>query len=346
MDQIQFLTNFKPEGLGNSGLTNMGNTCYMNAAFQVCSHTLPLTRYFSTGKFMEDINPEKEEFQLCKEYIRVLMALWEDNCMVRPVSFMKTLQKFHNAYTGFRQHDSHELLTRLIDVLHLAVSYRADISYTGEPASEYDKMKIDSLKVWRDHFKEEYSFIVDLFYGQFNSSMVCKLCDHIYHSYDPFCSLSLPINKNTKNIYDCFDEFTTPEILDKDNMWRCDKCQEKSQATKKISIWKAPKILILSFKRFDYMNNKNNALVDYPIKGLNINKYVFNGNNAVYDLYGVVCHSGSANMGHYVSFTHNADGNWYYFNDESVTKMDETKLVTQNAYVLLYRRRDVDFFNV
>lgn len=342
-NQNFFPKNFKTNGKGLSGILNLGNTCFMNSGLQCLSHTIPLTRYFLTGDFLEDINPEKEEFQLCKEYIRVLLGMWEDNCVISPVSFRKHLGKFHNAYTGFRQHDSHELLTRLIDVLHISCSYRAEITYTGKPLNEYDQMKIDALKVWSNHFKDQYSNIIDLFYGQFNSSMICNLCDHIYHSYDPFCSISLPVSKETSNIYQCLDIFTGKEVLDEDNKWRCDKCQELSQATKKIIIWKAPKILILTFKRFDHTNQKNNFFVSYPVKGLNINKYVFNSQESIYDLYAVSVHTGHAQFGHYYSYCQNPDGNWYVFDDQDVNKIDEKKIVDANAYMLLYRRRDVDF---
>jgi ubiquitin C-terminal hydrolase len=343
MDKLNFIKNFKPIGLGNSGIYNLGNTCFMNSAFQCLSHTIPLTKFFLTGKVVEDFNTDKEEAQLCKEYVRVLMAIWEDNCIVKPVSFYKHLGKFHNAYTGFRQHDSHELLVRLIDVLHIAVSYQAEITCSGTPLIESDKMKVEAFKVWAQHFKDQYSFIVDLFYGQFNSSMVCNLCDHIYHSYDPFCSISLPINGNITDIYQSFNEFTSKEILDEKNKWKCDKCNQLNQATKKITIWKSPKILVLSLKRFDHLNRKNSKLVDYPIQGLNLNKYVFNGTKDIYDLYAISCHMGSANMGHYISICKNQDGKWYCFNDENVTQFDESKLVSEHAYMLLYKRRDVSF---
>ena len=354
MNNLKFFPkNFDSKEKGLSGIINLGNTCFMNSGLQCISLTVPLTRYFVTGEFLEDINTETDEFKLCKEYIRVLIGMWEDNCIVSPVSFRKHLETFHNAYTGFRQHDSHELLVRLIDVLHIACSYKAEISYSGEPISDYDNMKIEALKVWANHFKDQYSTIIDLFYGQFNSSMICNLCDHIYHSYDPFCSLSLQVTKTTTTIYDCLDAFSSKEVLDEDNKWRCDKCQQLSQATKKIVIWKTPKILILSFKRFDYMNNKNNIFVDYPVKGLNINKYVFNSNNSIYDLFAVSIHTGSANYGHYTSYGLNTDGNWYKFDDQNVTMLwdkekdqltpVEQKVVTQYAYVLMYRRRDVDF---
>ena len=62
-----------------------------------------------------------------------------------------------------------------------------------------------------------------------------------------------------------------------------------------------------------------------------------------YDLIGVSNHFGNVGFGHYTAYTLNAsDQCWYEFNDSSVTKISDTaKIVAQEAYLLLYRRRDI-----
>jgi len=52
------------------------------------------------------------------------------------------------------------------------------------------------------------------------------------------------------SIDDCFSMFNEEEILDEDNKWYCNKCKEHVQATKKLEIFRAPPILIVSLKRF------------------------------------------------------------------------------------------------
>eukprot|EP01016_Furgasonia_blochmanni_P056109 TRINITY_DN9509_c0_g1_i1.p1 TRINITY_DN9509_c0_g1~~TRINITY_DN9509_c0_g1_i1.p1 ORF type:complete len:502 (-),score=105.55 TRINITY_DN9509_c0_g1_i1:118-1563(-) len=61
----------------------------------------------------------------------------------------------------------------------------------------------------------------------------------------------------------------------------------------------------------------------------------------LYDLYGVILHSGNMGFGHYIAYAYNQEtGGWYCFNDSDVSPIDPTRLVSENAYCLLYRRRD------
>lgn len=62
----------------------------------------------------------------------------------------------------------------------------------------------------------------------------------------------------------------------------------------------------------------------------------------LYDLYGVTNHFGSHFGGHYTAYCKNIDGQWYEYNDSSVSPVsDPRSVVTDAAYVLYYRRRKV-----
>ena len=68
---------------------------------------------------------------------------------------------------------------------------------------------------------------------------------------------------------------------------------------------------------------KKKTLVDYPIEGLDMRKYVQSIKDAtepvLYDLYAVSNHSGGLGGGHYTATCKNPiDGTWNYYNDADV----------------------------
>ncbi len=48
-------------------------------------------------------------------------------------------------------------------------------------------------EAWEDYKKRNDSLIVDTFYGQFKSTLVCPVCSKVSIKFDPFCFLSLPL---------------------------------------------------------------------------------------------------------------------------------------------------------
>lgn len=49
-------------------------------------------------------------------------------------------------------------------------------------------------------------------------------------------------------------------------------------------------------------------------------------------------------MGHYVCYVKNQDKqNWFLYDDESVQEVGEKKVKSKYAYILMYKRRDIDF---
>jgi hypothetical protein len=53
--------------------------------------------------------------------------------------------------------------------------------------------EIASREAWLKHLIRNESVIVDLFHGQYKSTLVCSQCQKISITFDPFMTLSLPI---------------------------------------------------------------------------------------------------------------------------------------------------------
>lgn len=144
-------------------------------------------------------------------------------------------------------------------------------------------------------------------------------------------------------LYDCLDLFSQPEVLGQNDLWYCPKCKEHRQATKKIELWSAPDILTIHLKRFEStrsFSDKIDIVVDFPIEGLDLTKYVSDDDGEhIYDLFAVDNHFGGLGGGHYTAYVKNGK-TWYYFDDSRVTLVnDPREAIKGSAYLLFYRKR-------
>jgi ubiquitin carboxyl-terminal hydrolase 8 len=333
---------------GLSGLVNLGNTCYMNSAIQCLSNTPELTDYFLSKRFVNDFNKEKPTSRLAKEWYKLLNGLHEENCIVSPKSFHRAIVEVSNEsgiYFGFtNQNDVQEFLVFFIDGLHEALCKEVIITISGKVINPIDKMALDAMSEWKRYFKNNYSKIIELFYGQMVSRIFVD--NEVKSSnYSPICFFSLPMpNKSGSQIslIDCFNEFTNPEHLTEDNQWKNDD-GEAFDAVKKIDIWDFPKVLIVCLKRFDNYGRKRNDLINFPVDNLDLTNYCvgYNKYKSHFELIGVCNHAGGAGFGHYYSYCKHKDGNWYEFNDRSVSQINEDRLVSNSAYCLFYRKKNL-----
>lgn len=146
---------------------------------------------------------------------------------------------------------------------------------------------------------------------------------------------------------DCINQFTTIENLGADDPWYCPRCKKHKEATKKFDLWSLPKVLIIHLKRFSYSRfwrDKLDALVDFPVTGLDMSTYVISdsdGQDYVYDLIAVANHYGGLGGGHYTAYGKNRETHqWHYFDDSNVTPASDENVVSKAAYVLFYQRRE------
>uniref|UniRef100_A0A668A8T6 Ubiquitin carboxyl-terminal hydrolase n=1 Tax=Myripristis murdjan TaxID=586833 RepID=A0A668A8T6_9TELE len=104
-----------PPGL--TGLKNIGNTCYMNAALQALSNCPPLTQFFLEcgGLVRTDKKPA-----LCKSYQKLVSDLWHKNrpSYVVPTNLFQGIKAVNPMFRGYSQQDSQEFLRCLMDQLH------------------------------------------------------------------------------------------------------------------------------------------------------------------------------------------------------------------------------------
>ena len=142
---------------------------------------------------------------------------------------------------------------------------------------------------------------------------------------------------------DLLEFFCSDEHLEKGNEWKCGKCKQKVKITKKFSLYYLPKLLIICLKRFRGYS-KIVDHVEFPLENLDMGKYICENapdkDYSKYDLFAVSQHFGGTGGGHYTAICKNIDGNWYNYNDSSVSRASPSNVVTSSAYVLFYRRKN------
>lgn len=218
---------------------------------------------------------------------------------------------------------------------------------------------------WARYTKRERSVISDLFAGQHASRLKCTTCGTTSTTYEAFYSISVEIPRSgTASIDQCLRSYCSEEMLSGDEVWRCPSCRKEREATKQITITRAPRYLVVHFKRFSASRNESARKVRTPISfplegngGLDLGPYMLppptseevaqairdRGVESVkrdcaldesmtapyrYNAYAVMRHIGSTlHSGHYVALVKDSGrGCWREFNDERVTDFDPAAL--------------------
>ena len=336
----------KYKGKGLSGLANLGNTCFINSCMQVLSHTYKLNEILDDVNINNKLNKQVDSF-LIIEWNQLRQMLWKENCTVSPVKWISTIHKIAKVkgailFTEFSQNDSHEFLLFILDCFHNSLKREVDMKIKGNIESEQDKLAVSCYNMIKKLYENEYSEILNLFFG-IHVSQISDTNNHVLsYNPEPFLNIDIPIpEKKSVSIIDCLDEYTNYELLDKENQWFYEKINKKIDAKKYIIFWSFPEIFIVTFKRFKNSLKKDQRLIDFPIENLDLSKYVkgYDKQGYIYDLYGIINHSGNLMGGHYWSYIKNANGNWYTFNDTIVKQMEIHKLISVNAYCLFYKKK-------
>ena len=373
-------------GTTTAGLQNLGNTCYMNSTLQCLAHIAPLSAFFASDSWAEQlVTPtsarQKLVTSLARSYARLLRDL--AGAPGRCVSPMELRRLAGSAlseegmFSGSAQNDAHELLRFFLDALREALNrIRGRAVYRELKEDPRAPDAVLAERYWRSYEERDSSVVGDIFRGQLRSVMTCGSCGYTSRSFEPFEELMLQIGCGAQasgggarfglgaaaaaaaeagalRIEELLEAFVQPERLVGQESWRCERCAAPREATKQISVYKAPLVLILVLKRFAFSRLRR-CKVDTPVSvaprdaaaGLLLAPFMSDSaedrRGAVYDLVGVVNHSGGTGGGHYTADCR-VGRSWMSFNDahsHPTGDVGRASAPRREPYVLFYQRRE------
>jgi ubiquitin C-terminal hydrolase len=145
---------------GVCGLTNLGNTCFMNSALQCLSNIPELTRKILS--FGNEMNAP-----VIGDYSTLIKVMWSGKHIVTtPSSLLLNIRENLPRFSRYRQQDVQEFMNYFLHLIH-------------------------------QEFTSEKTMITDLFYGQIRSSVKCLgECRSIEDNEEPISFLPLPIEND------------------------------------------------------------------------------------------------------------------------------------------------------
>ncbi|KAI1096295.1 hypothetical protein F5B19DRAFT_140898 [Rostrohypoxylon terebratum] len=295
---------------GYSGLRNLSNTCYLNSLFTQLFMNIGFRRFMLEKRVRNPVTHTLlHETQVLFAFLQDSRRRWVEPaaCVGQITTYDETPIDIHN------QMDVDEFYSLLFD------------RWEAQFSLESDKKSLRSI-----------------YGGELVQQVKSKECEHISERIEPFSAIQCDI-KGKAGLEESLQAYVDGEIMEGDNKYKCSECDRHVDAVKRACLKDIPDNLIFHLKRFDFnlrtlTRSKINDYFPFPTK-VNMQPYTIehlsdpsrNSEPDMFELVGVLVHSGTAESGHYYSYirerpTTSSMPSWVEFNDEIVTSWDPAQM--------------------
>lgn len=290
----------------------------------------------------------------------ILLGLWESS----------------PALAGYLQQDSQEFFGALVNALHAHTCTESDVDLGHTPRASANANAAASPSQANKDGRLACACVVHAnLAGVLRSQIECVDCSNRTSVFEAFFDVPLDLSvasETRTTLMACLDAFVTAERLPATSD-PCVSCCAQTERLKTYSVHALPQILTFHLKRFQSGDasrggarelRKSDAIVDFPLRGLDMRAYVsmslcacrrarghvLAANDVeasadaacdcfAYDLLAVVQHTGELGGGHYISFVRCAADAWFRFDDSLLSRVSEDTVLRGQAYMLFYQRR-------
>lgn len=346
------LPSFK-ESLGLRGFINLGSTCFMSSVLQTVIHNPFIKRYYLNDSHSDCKKPKNECMSCCLNEIYQDFFTNPSMTGFGLTSFIESAWKVKRSLAGYSEQDAHEFWQFLIHQIHKNDTKSSRYIKNKESTPIIESLSSTPLSSSSSNLSIHNNLECDCiihktFSGTLESTLTCTVCGETRTIQDPMLDISLEIQDkqngekvSLKDLHSCLRKYTRIEELDV--LYECNSCKKKTKVTKRLRLNKLPPVLSIQLKRFEHIgvSSKIDYHIDIPTI-LDIKDYIpeNDGKNlqkiTKYELFGIVCHLGNVNTGHYLAYVKNNNGTWFKFDDAKITRISESEVKKVNGYMLVY----------
>lgn len=349
-DINSFLSNVNPKGL-----KNLGSCCYMNATLQCFYHIKEFTSYFLNKK--KEI--KRKNGLLTNGLLDLIEGLSKKNNLPYyiPKTFKDNLEEVDELFDGYGGKDSGDLVETILTKSQEELAGEPDFpDFTIDQRNE----KLMYLDLCNQNLKVR-SIIIDLFYFYTRDTCTCLECGIKFYNIScenmltfglegiyNFCNKKEDNNLDSFNYYhssrklsvdDCLNSFSLNGAI-RDNRI-CKYCNKKTSILSVKGFITLPEIFIMLMNRGQ--NEKFECEVEFK-EQLDLEDFYIGDKKkkkertTKYNLLAGTILYGSGGYGHTVAFCKHFDGNYYIFNDSTVSKTSYEKIKNEKIYLLFYKK--------